>query len=243
MDRRYDIRFTVLKEDYKDWIHYNVEQSSRGKNKNFRIGAVVCYLTIALACSGYNILHGGDIRQASLSFLVGLGICGYILYTTSPKGIEAATYKKHGLHKLEKTKNYQELEVYADDEKCVMTITSTGQQRTFSYQEFLDVIEIDRIYMITTSENRVQFICKSAFQTAEEGEEFIAFIKEKIADAKENPDKYPIPENPLYNPWEDEENSEEAEETEAAEENESGEEAAEETTEEAEESAEVKSEE
>ncbi|MFR6332324.1 MAG: hypothetical protein ACLUOI_28385 [Eisenbergiella sp.] len=35
-----------------------------------------------------------------------------------------------------------------------------------------------------------QFVAKSAFGSREEMDEFMAFMEEKIADAKENPEKY-----------------------------------------------------
>ena len=50
-------------------------------------------------------------------------------------------------------------------------------------------MELERLLLLKTSDGSYQFVAKRVF-TEEEKQEFLSFLREKMADARENPEKY-----------------------------------------------------
>lgn len=184
----HELEYQLVKEDYKNWIHWNV---LRNESKKMKLFSLVIYI-------GFVILYlGGSINSAKGNmaalipavFMV-LLVGAAMFYTTSHHNQERLIWKKSGLKRLERDNNFPVVNLALNDTEIVMTVRSQDVIKEYSYTEIKGIQEIERLFLLEATDKTWQFVAKSAFSSREEMDEFRAFMEEKIADAKENPDKY-----------------------------------------------------
>ena len=210
MPRELDYR--LQEEDYRNWIHWSLTENPR---KNRKIMAIVLFIALGifLLSSGLRAANG-DITKL-LPNVVIMAIVGVVLVLgMSQKHQEKLIWKRSGLERLKMRDEFPSVHLTVGDTKLCVDAQGQGDERhtSFSYKEIFEVREIERLVLLRT-EKAWQFIAKSGFADDAEKDEFIRFISEKIADAKEHPENYPT-EKELEQKAREEEAAKEAEERE-----------------------------
>ena len=143
-----ELEYQLVKDDYKNWIHWNV---LRNESKKMKLFTLVIYVAFVVIYVGGSISSAkGNPAAVIPSLGMALIVGAAMFYTTSHHNQERLIWKKSGLKRLEKANNFP-----------------------------------------------------VAFGSREEMDEFMAFMEEKIADAKENPEKYEKIEETPEQPEED----------------------------------------
>ena len=186
------LEYQLTKEDYKNWIHWNV---LRNDSKKMKILSVVIYIGFVAIFMGGNIASSKGnmaalIPSSILAVLVGVAM----FYTTSHQNQERVIWKKSGLKRLERTNDFPIVHLTLGDQGITMEVPKQEMKQVYSYRDIHGILEIERLFLLEASDKTWQFVAKSAFESQEEMDEFKAFMEEKIEDAKENPEKYEIKE-------------------------------------------------
>ena len=180
------LNYQLVKEDYLDWIHWNVARHSMKKMKIITAGIYVAFFIFYV---GSSIVQKKEPAAILSSLILVLLLGAFMFYIISPKHQERTIWKRSGLSKLEKTNSFPKIYLTIREDGVKMEVPDQVC-KDYSYTEVTDLEETPRLYLVGTSDRSWQFVAKSAFESAEKGEEFKAFMLEKIADAKENPEKY-----------------------------------------------------
>lgn len=184
--------YQLAKDDYKNWIHWNV---LRNDSKKMKILSVVIYIGFVAIFMGGNIASAKGnmaelIPSSFLAILVGVAM----FYTTSHQNQERIIWKKSGLKRLERTNDYPVVHLTLGDKGLTMEVPKQEMKQVYSYKDLNGILEIERLFLLEASDKTWQFVAKSAFESQEEMDEFKAFMEAKIEDAKEHPENYVIEE-------------------------------------------------
>lgn len=182
-----EIVYRLETEDYKNWIQWNVNRnySEKTRKKTLLIFAVLVAVLMLVG-----IVVGKSISSMIPTLI--LGVCGgfYMFHSTSAQAQEKILWKRTGLSKLEKTGNYPEVHLELKETGLVMRAENQGMVKQYGYQEIVSVEELERLFLLETTEKTWQFVAKSAFANEEEQNAFRSFIEAKIEAAKEDPESY-----------------------------------------------------
>ena len=188
MRREFDYR--LAEEDYRNWIHWSLTENPR---KNRKIMAVVLFLALTAfgMSSGYRAAQG-DITKLIPNSVIVLITAAVLYFGMSQKHQEKLIWKRSGLERLKMRDEFPSVHLTVEDGLIRVDAAGQGDERhtSFSYKEIFEVREIERLVLLRT-EKAWQFIAKSGFADEAEKDEFVRFIKEKIADAAEHPENYP----------------------------------------------------
>ena len=185
-----ELRFQLVKEDYQSWIRWNV---ARNDSKKMKLVSLALYVVFLVVFLGGNIRAAqGNIQAIIPSVLVSLVVGAGMLYVVSKKNQERMIWKNSGLLKMEKAGAFPHVIVTVEEKGLTMDVPELNAKKSYSYRELLSVMEIDRLFLVETSDKTCQFIAKSAFADRADMDEFIAFLNGKIEDAKEHPENYPV---------------------------------------------------
>lgn len=182
-----EFEYRLVKEDYKDWIHWNVEKNFSEKKRQ---KTLVIYGLIILAFAAMSIITGKGLNGVIPTLVLGVLMGWYLMRTTSFQNQEKMIWKKSGLEKLDKTGNYPTVHLILKDRGLVMEVAEQNMSKIYGYNEIISVIELERLFLLEATDKTWQFVSKSAFESEEEKEAFVAFMNEKIAAAKEAPEEY-----------------------------------------------------
>lgn len=181
-----ELKYQLQKEDYLDWIHWNV---GRQNLKKAKIMTAVIFAIFVVVYVGSGIAAGktpaGVLSSLILVVILGAGM----FYIISPKHQEKVIWRRSGLKRLEKTAGFPVINLSVRDTRVVMDAPG-GVHKEYSYTELNEIEETERLFLLGAADKTWQFVAKTAFTSQEEQREFKLFIEEKIADAKENPEKY-----------------------------------------------------
>lgn len=182
-----DLKYHLQKEDYMDWIHWNV---GRQNQKKVHIITLIIYLVFLVLYIGGNIAAKKPPQVIVTSVLMMLALGAFMLYTISAKHQAQVVWKRSGLKKLEKTDSFPTVHLTVREDGITMEVP--GELcKEYSYADIKEIREIDRLFLLAAaSDGTWQFVAKSAFENEEQIKEFKTFMEEKIEDAKENPEKY-----------------------------------------------------
>lgn len=181
-----ELKYQLEKEDYFDWIHWNVGRQNLGKMKKITAIIYGVFLVIYL---GSSIASKADPISliGTILFVAVLG--GFMFYIVSAKHQERVIWKRSGLKKLEKTVGFPFVNLTVREDGITMEVP--GQVcKDYPYTELSGLEETERLFLLGASDKTWQFVAKSAFESPEKLDEFKAFVNEKIEDAKEHPEKY-----------------------------------------------------
>lgn len=183
-----ELEYQLVKEDYKNWIHWNV---LRNESKKMKIFSIVIYVAFVVIYVGGSINSAkGNMAALIPSVAMALIVGAAMFYTTSHHNQERLIWRKSGLKRLEKANNFPVVNMKLNDLGLVMEVPSENVTKEYRYNELLGILEIERLFLLEAKDKTWQFVAKSAFQNREEMDEFKSFMEEKIEDAKENPEKY-----------------------------------------------------
>ncbi len=182
-----EIVYKLVKEDYQDWVHWNVKKNYSEKARKKTI-IVFAALVFAFVVSG--IFLNKNLSSTIPTLVLGIGGGMYILRTTSLEGQEKMVWKRSGLDRLEKSGNYPVIHLLLKDRGLVMKVENQEMVKDWGYKELVGIEEIDRLFLIEAVDKTWQFVAKSGFEDRAAMDEFLAFINEKIAAAKEDPESY-----------------------------------------------------
>lgn len=182
-----EIVYKLVKEDYQDWVHWNVKKNYSEKARKKTI-IVFTALVFAFVVSG--IFLNKNLSSTIPTLVLGIGGGMYILRTTSLEGQEKMVWKRSGLDRLEKSGNYPVIHLLLKDRGLVMKVENQEMVKDWGYKELVGIEEIDRLFLIEAVDKTWQFVAKSGFEDRAAMDEFLAFINEKIAAAKEDPESY-----------------------------------------------------
>lgn len=182
-----ELEYPLVKEDYKDWIHWNVEKNYSEKKRR---KTLLIYAVIIVAFVAMSIVAGKGLNGVIPTLLLGVVMGWYLMRTTSFQSQEKMIWKRSGLEKLDKTGNYPTVHLALKDRGLVMSVAQQGVTKVYGYNDLVSVVEIERLFLLETADKTWQFVAKSAFESREEMDQFLAFINEKIAAAKEDPESY-----------------------------------------------------
>lgn len=181
-----ELNYQLSKEDYFDWIHWNVGRQNLSKMK--RITAIIYGVFLVIYLGGSIAAKKDPVSLLSTVVFVAI-LGGFMFYLVSAKHQERVIWKRSGLKKLEKTVGFPSVHLTVREE-CV-TMEVPGQVcKDYSYTELTGLEETERLFLLGASDKTWQFVAKSAFESPEKMDEFKTFVAEKIEDAKENPEKY-----------------------------------------------------
>lgn len=184
-----EISYNLVKEDYQEWIHWNVERGYSAKRKYLVYGVLIIMMVLMFAVNGEKIFSDPK-SLTTTGFMVALvaviGIRG-----TSKKSQEKMLWRRSGLEKMERQGRLPHVIFSAGERACCLKITNLGSEHYLSYREMESVEEMERLIMVKENSNTWQIIAKSGFESEEEMKRFLDFLKAKVEDAKANPDNYP----------------------------------------------------
>lgn len=184
--QEFELHYQLVKEDYLDWIHWNVGRHSMKKTK---IASVIIYIGFLVVYLGGSIITKKEPAVIMSSLVVVLLLGAFMFYLISPRHQERMIWKRSGLQKLEKTNGFPHVNLFADDINVRMEVP--GQfDKNYSFAEIPSWEETERLFLLGTTDKTWQFIAKTAFESPEQIDAFRIFMMEKIEDAKENPEKY-----------------------------------------------------
>ena len=172
-----EFEYRLEKEDYKNWIHWNV---LKHESKKMKMVSALLYVAFLALFLGKNVIQAKGnlvllVPSIVIAVLVGIGM----FYMISNQNQERMIWKRSGLKNLEKTGNFPVVHLTLDEKTLTMTVAA------------------QEMYLLETNGKTWQFIAKSAFSSEEEQKQFETFMNEKLADAKENPEEYPsVTKNP-----------------------------------------------
>lgn len=181
------IRYRLETADYKNWIQWNVERNYSEKTRKKTIlifGGLVAVLMLL------GIIVGRNISSMIPTLILGVFGGFYIVHSTSKEAQEKMLWKRTGLSKLEKSGNYPEVQLELLEAGLVMRAENQGMVKQYGYQEIVSVEELERLFLLETTEKTWQFVAKSAFASEEEQNMFRSFIEAKMKAAKEDPEHY-----------------------------------------------------
>lgn len=184
-----EFEYRLEKEDYKNWIHWNV---LKHESKKMKMVSALLYVAFLALFLGKNVMQAKGnlvllVPSIVIAVLVGIGM----FYMISNQNQERMIWKRSGLKNLEKTGDFPVVHLTLDEKTLTMTVAAQEMTKTYSYSDIEQMVEIERMYLLETNEKTWQFIAKSAFSSEEEQKQFETFMNEKLADAKENPEEYP----------------------------------------------------
>lgn len=182
-----EIVYKLVKEDYQDWIHWNVKKNYSEKARKRTI-VVFIALVAAFVISG--VFLNKNLSSIIPTLVLGIGGGMYILRTTSMEGQEKMLWKRSGLDRLEKSANYPVIHLQLKNRGLVMRVENQEMVKDWGYKEIVGIVEIDRLFLLEAADKTWQFIAKSGFENREAMDAFFAFMNEKIEAAKEDPESY-----------------------------------------------------
>lgn len=182
-----EIVYRLEKDDYKDWIHWNVKKNYSEKARR---KTIIVFVALVAAFVIGGAVVGRNASSMIPTLLLGIGGGLYILRSTSMEGQEKMIWKRTGLDKLEKSGNYPEVHLELKNAGLVMRVENQGMVKPYGYKEIVGIEEIDRLFLMETTDKTWQFVAKSAFESREEMDEFLAFMNEKMEAAKADPESY-----------------------------------------------------
>lgn len=182
-----EFKYQLQKEDYMDWIHWNVGRQNLKKVQRITLIVYVVFLVLYI---------GGNIAakrppQAMLTTVIMMTALGiFMFYNVTAKHQEQVVWKRSGLKKLEKQGGFPTVHLTVKED-CITMEVPGEVCKDYSYADIKEIREIDRLFLLAAAtDNTWQFVAKSAFESEEQMNEFKAFMEEKIEDAKANPEKY-----------------------------------------------------
>lgn len=186
-----ELEYRLVKEDYQNWIHWNVKKHPAKGTKYLTMGLYVAFLFVFL---GKNIMAAeGNVTMMLPSVFVAAVVGVAMFYVVSDRNQEQIIWRRSGLRRLEKTDSFPTVHLKLEEKQLVMSVKERDMKEVYSYRDILKLEEIERMFLFETSRKTWQFVAKSAFKSPEEMVSFKTFMEEKIQDAIENPDQYPDP--------------------------------------------------
>ena len=168
-----EFEYRLEKEDYKNWIHWNVLKHESKKMKMVSALLYVAFLALFLV---KNVMQAKGnlvllVPSIVIAVLVGIGM----FYMISNQNQERMIWKRSGLKNLEKTGNFPVVHLTLDEKTLTMTVAAQEMTKTYSYSDIEQMVEIERMDLLETNEKTWQFIAKSAFSSEEEQKQFETF--------------------------------------------------------------------
>lgn len=186
-----EFEYKLVKEDYQNWIHWNVKMYPAKWTKYLTLGLYVAFLVVFL---GKNIMAAeGNITMMLPSIFVAAVVGVAMFYVVSNRNQEQIIWRRSGLRRLEKTDSFPTVHLKLEEKQLTMSVKERDMKEVYSYREIVRLEEIERMFFFETSRKTWQFVAKSAFKSPEEMVKFKTFLEGKIVDARENPDQYPDP--------------------------------------------------
>lgn len=178
--------YRLAKEDYLNWIHWNVRR--RNLKKVQRITLIV-YAAFWIFYMGMNIAAKKEPASLISTGIMMLILGGIMCYAVSARHQERVIWKRSGLQKLEKKDGFPTVELTLEETGIIVKVPDQ-ESKEFSYADISEIREIERLFLLAASDQSWHFVAKSAFDSQEEMEAFKTWMEEKIEDAKEHPEKY-----------------------------------------------------
>ena len=187
-----ELNYQLVKEDYLDWIRWNV---SRQNLKKVKIITAVVYVVFLVLYLGGSIASGKPPASLLGTLIIVLLLGVFMFYIVSAKHQERTIWKRSGLKRLEKTAGFPKVHLVIDEKCIAMDVPDQQVSKEYSYTDITQIEETERLFLLGTADKTWQFVAKAAFDSENEMREFKTFMDEKIEDAKENPEKYkkPVP--------------------------------------------------
>ncbi|MGO4970697.1 hypothetical protein ACTQ56_01665 [[Clostridium] aminophilum] len=188
-----ELNYMLQEEDFRNWFHWNVVHNS-SKTRKYVGYVLSAGVAAILLIQGY-MSAGLNFQKLLPTILLAVGVIFVMGYTSSDRAVERALWKRSGLQRMKNFNAFPHVHFVADEKR--ITITTEAQQainqdathQVISYSQLSGVEMIDRLILIKQPK-QIQFVARSAFESQEEEAEFIRFIEERIADAKEHPEEY-----------------------------------------------------
>ncbi|MBS6517021.1 MAG: YcxB family protein [Clostridium sp.] len=181
--------YQLEKDDYREWIQWNIKKHDQKKLRYITVGVMMALLAMTLIG---NLSAGAPLAAAIGSSAMFLGLGAIMLYFISPQSQERMIYKKSGLKKMEKTGFPTVNLILREDGFDLYGSNKAEEQMHYQYTALDEVLELERLILLKTTDGGYQFVAKKAFASQEEQEEFKTFLQEKREDAKAHPEHYSL---------------------------------------------------
>lgn len=182
-----ELKYRLIKEDYKNWIRWNVAQHD---SKKLKIVSAIFFVIFAFLFLGRSFALAGNFKANIGPVLVLMMVGAAMYYTISPQNQERVIWKRSGLGRLEKAGRFPDVKLTILEKGITIEVAAEGVRNEYSFKDILGILEIERLFLLETKDKTWQFVAKSAFESQEKMQEFYAFMEERIEDAKAHPEKY-----------------------------------------------------
>ena len=117
-----ELEYQLVKDDYKNWIHWNV---LRNESKKMKLFTLVIYVAFVVIYVGGSISSAkGNPAAVIPSLGMALIVGAAMFYTTSHHNQERLIWKKSGLKRLEKANNFPVVHLSLGEFGIVMNVPS-----------------------------------------------------------------------------------------------------------------------
>ena len=166
-----ELKYRLIKEDYKNWIRWNV---ARHDSKKLKIASAIFFVIFAFLFLGRSFALAGNFKANIGPVLVLTMVGAAMYYTISPQNQES----------------FPDVKLTILEKGITIEVAAEGVRNEYSFKDILGILEIERLFLLETKDKTWQFVAKSAFESQEKMQEFYAFMEERIEDAKAHPEKY-----------------------------------------------------
>ncbi|WP_194610828.1 YcxB family protein [Clostridium vitabionis] len=185
-----EYHFELVPDDYHSWIRFQMRRGGQQKKKMF---AFLLYgvLVVIMIWQQLNPKGGAarDPKQALFSLGLAVAVGLVLFFGMSEKHQEKLIFRKSGVDRAAREGTLPRITLQVDDECLRASQEGQPHVQLISYRDILSVEDFERILLLCSGKE-YQVIPKSAFPDEDAQKEFREFIEAKIADARENPDKY-----------------------------------------------------
>jgi hypothetical protein len=166
---------------------------SQGSQRKKKILAYVMYavLAVVIVVQAYRAGSGtaGVLRSAGIVVAIGV----FLVFSMSDKRQENMIVKRSGVDKAEKNGQLPHITLSAEDTGLFVTALGSDdkpeKRQAIGYPDILGVEETDRLILLQMK-REYELVPKAAFADDAARDDFLSYVKEKVAAAKENPDAY-----------------------------------------------------
>jgi hypothetical protein len=185
-----EYHFELVPDDYRSWLHFQMQRGGQQKKK---IIAFVLYavLLAIMIWQRLNPKNGAvtDPKNTLVSLGLAVAVGLVLFFGMSEKHQEKLIFRKSGIERASKEGTLPKITLRIDDECIRASQEGQPQEQLISYRDIQSFEEFERIVLLCSGKT-YQVIPKSAFPDEDSLTDFREFIEAKIADVKENPDRY-----------------------------------------------------
>ena len=118
-----ELKYRLIKEDYKNWIRWNV---ARHDSKKLKIASAIFFVIFAFLFLGRSFALAGNFKANIGPVLVLTMVGAAMYYTISPQNQERVIWKRSGLGRLEKAGRFPDVKLTILEKGITIEVAAEG---------------------------------------------------------------------------------------------------------------------